>query len=479
MNDLNQLLNLTPEQQPGLTKDQAAALLRISPDAMAAFEQAYAKGPLSNEDPSDFFDRDLHRSITQSPPTDKATDDLIDRIVAELVAQTQVYKFDGKLASLRPLKALPDTISPVTSEEIAVLPQGLRPQLSGNLMKKDTPGDSYPALLYFYDRWQHSSDPTAKQQAYHMFRQGLDILDLDPITYEILSMNRNAMGYWLPHLVNACQDQTFFKIPATMIAKVPMSLLQLSRIGYEQISPLSKRIANQWAMQVFELDPVKDYFVKTGTYSSKFDFRNARVHGEKEVRELCEYLLFLSSQAVELAAPLTNPSIYGASTTNEWVVREFIQDKENNPCIYKGLPLHTEYRVFIDCDKNQVIGLSPYWEPKTMKQRFSGDRDANSPHQIHDYVIYKAHEHTLMKRYHQNKDLISAHVQAILPDLDLTGQWSLDIMQNDTDFWLIDMALAETSAFYTCVPKPLRRPSPENWIPQLPVNPETKEENSP
>ena len=41
----------------------------------------------------------------------------------------------------------------------------------------------------------------------------------------------------------------------------------------------------------------KEYFIKTGTYSSKFDFRNARVSGPKEVRELGEYLLFIHFHA--------------------------------------------------------------------------------------------------------------------------------------------------------------------------------------
>ena len=59
-----------------------------------------------------------------------------------------------------------------------------------------------------------------------------------------------------------------------------------------------------------------------------------------------------------MAGPLSFPCIYGVSTTNEWVVREFIPDKEGNPCIYHGLPLHTEYRVFVDC----VAALVPQVE---------------------------------------------------------------------------------------------------------------------
>ena len=101
-------------------------------------------------------------------------------------------------------------------------------------------------------------------------------------------------------------------------------------------------------------------------------------------QELGEYLLYIHFQALQTAGPLSKPRIYGVSTTNEWVVREFIPDLENNPCIYHGLPLHTEYRVFVDCDTKDVIGISPYLEPETMLKRFSGEEDANIPHQMHD-----------------------------------------------------------------------------------------------
>ena len=103
-----------------------------------------------------------------------------------------------------------------------------------------------------------------------------------------------------------------------------------------------------------------------------------------------------------------------------------------------------------------------------MKQRFGHEADANSPHQLHDYIIYKSHEETLMKRYHENKESVLSHIQGILPYLDLQGQWSIDIMQNGDDFWIIDMALAENSTFYNCVPEGLRRPSKEDWMPRLP-----------
>ena len=126
-----------------------------------------------------------------------------------------------------------------------------------------------------------------------MFRQGLDILDLDPVTYEVLGMNRNSIGYWFPALKAASDSQDFFKVPVTKIVKVPLPLLQLTRNDYFSLTPTTLDIVNRCAYEAFDLDENKTYFVKTGTYSSKFDFRNAKVTTPKEVRELGSYLLFI------------------------------------------------------------------------------------------------------------------------------------------------------------------------------------------
>lgn len=169
-----------------------------------------------------------------------------------------------------------------------------------------------------------------------------------------------------------------------------------------------------------------------------------------------------------MASPFNNHCIYGVSTTNEWAVREFIEDKENNPCIYKGLPLHTEYRVFVDFDTKQVIGINPYWDPDVMKQRFGHESDADNPHNKHDYIIYSMHEETLMNRYNQNKDTVVNNINSLIQNIDgLSGQWSIDIMQNGDEFYLIDMALAQNSALIECVPEELRKITEENWLPKL------------
>ena len=105
----------------------------------------------------------------------------------------------------------------------------------------------------------------------------------------------------------------------------------------------------------------------------------------------------------------------------------------------------------------------------TMKQRFGHEEDSDSPHQIHDYIIYQAHEEVLMKRYQDNISRVKEEVENIIRKMNLTGQWSMDIMQNGDDFWIIDMALADNSALSECVPGNLlkKQEMSINWLPDF------------
>lgn len=468
------LAALTPKK-PNLSLDEAAVLLKTDKKALEAFERAYQDKVLSlDPDPetdqlnakqaSELKKRmDAEKGTQEQPET---AEEIIRRTVDELVPQTKMYVYDGSTGKVSMPKALPAPEALLTNDDLKKLPRALRPDLTGTLMKVDINTPSFTEILFFYQHSLKEKNPKKRKHCYDMFRAGLDLLDLDEITYAIIDQNKNSMGYWLPKLVKAAEGQGFFRIPKTKIAKVPMPLLQLTRLDYPSLSLTTLQIVDRWAFKVFDLDENKDYFVKTGTFSSKYDFRNAHVHGAKEVRELGEYLLFNHHQAVSMASFTNIPPMYGASTTTEWVVREFIEDKENAPTIYKGLPLHTEYRVFIDCDQKKVLAIAPYWDPKVMKNRFAHSADSDSPHQRHDYVTFSAHEDVMMARYMQNKETIMRHIETdILPWLDLPGQWSLDIMQNGDDFWMIDMAVAEQSFFYDCVPQELRRPTEDSWIP--------------
>lgn len=461
-------------KQPGLSKEEIAKILKASPEALATFEKKYETKILSAT-PDNVFELNAkqvaktHEGIPIGNPD--ALRELISRIVNELLEQAAIWKYDGTEGKYITGISQRDE-APVTMAEISKFPPELRPQLTGHLLKKDTSQEAYPLLFWFLKQIQDNPDSQKAKECYHMFRQGLDVQDLDPYIYEMLGMNQNSMGHWLPQIADAVKATRFFKIPKTTILKVPITMLQLTRLDYESLTRTTLDIVDKFCQKAFELKPDKEYFIKTGTYSSKFDFRNAKVSGENEVRELGEYLLFIQFQASCMAhydlSGRKSPCIYGVSTTNEWVVRDFIPDVENNPCIYKGMPLHTEYRAFVDFDTKELLGIHPYWDPDVMKKRFGHESDADSPHNIHDYCIYLAHEETLMSRYEENKELVCEQIREMLPFVSgLSGQWSIDIMQNGKDFYLIDMALAQNSAFYECVPIGQKRPTKENWLPNL------------
>ena len=452
-------------KEKAFDKDAIAKLLGTRPELLEKFEESYRKHALSEEISSDnFFDINSRQASSEVRRTDlpeyseEYIESLLNRITKELVSETE----EGKLLADEGQPSL------VTKAEINALPKDVRPQLSGNLITVDLGGQpSYVALLDQYRRYLQEKDPKKKMQWYYLFRQGLDILDLDPIVYEMLGKNPNSIGYWFPELEKAVKRQGFFRVPETKIIKVPLPILQLTRLDYFSLNPATLKVVDDFCMKAFDLDVTKTYFIKTGTYSSKFDFRNAKVTGEKEVRELGEYLLFIHAQANAMAHPTNRPAcIYGVSTTNEWCVREYIEDREGNPCIYKGLPLHTEYRAFVDFDTNEILGISPYWRADVMKKRFSEGNDADSPHQMHDYIVYSMHEETLMRRYAENKEKVEKNLQQVVAEMDLHGQWSIDVMQNGDDFWVIDMALAENSALSDCVPAGRLRKSEEDWLPR-------------
>ena len=72
-----------------------------------------------------------------------------------------------------------------------------------------------------------------------------------------------------------------------------------------------------------------------------------------------------------------------------------------------------------------------------------------------------------MSRYNKNKDKIIDEGSKLLPNCKLKGQWSIDIMQNGDDFWLIDMARASESALSECVPKEKLRTASLPFLAQL------------
>lgn len=466
-----------------LEKEKLAKILRTNPAALEAFEQAYRVEIMSSVPGENLNAKQMADQRERCDLSNLQS--MIDQIVDELVSETVVYRYEHGEAIAYAFPPLLTDKEPITKDMILEIPEDYRPELTGSLMKMDFKANPSTVLLYTYDRYKHAATQKEKMLGYHIFRQGLDIQDLDAIMYQIIDTNRTSMGHWFPALVEATKKQSYFKVPNTTIIKVPLPLLQLTRLEYQEHTQTTLEIVDKYCQKVFNLDENRDYFIRTGTSSSKYDFRNAKVTGAKEVKELGEYLLYNHHSGLRLAGSLNGKVIYGMQTTVEWAVREFIQDRDNNPQIYFGLPLRTEFRLFIDMDapnphggNGKILGISPYWKPDVMKKRFSMENDFRNPDKIHDYTIYAMHEPVLMERYEKYKEKVTEKMEDLLPYLHLTGQWSIDVMFNgldengNEDMYIIDMAIASDSALIECVPEKERKKIlasklEEDWIPTL------------
>ena len=66
-------------------------------------------------------------------------------------------------------------------------------------MQRDVQDDE-TMILWIYSEYLKEKEPKKKQRLYHVFRQGLDIQDLNPVIYEMLGRNQNSIENWFPQL---------------------------------------------------------------------------------------------------------------------------------------------------------------------------------------------------------------------------------------------------------------------------------------
>lgn len=113
------------------------------------------------------------------------------RIIDELVNGTSVYIYDRSIGLVGIIEMNESDIKLVEKDEILRINDGMRPQLTSRYISVDIGYPSYKSLIFYYKKYLESEDKNTKVFCYNQFRLGLDILDLDPITYRLLNNNRN------------------------------------------------------------------------------------------------------------------------------------------------------------------------------------------------------------------------------------------------------------------------------------------------
>lgn len=263
----------------------------------------------------------------------------------------------------------------------------------------------------------------------------------------------NLFSFWYPKVMDAGIDTPktiFFKLP-TVTVEDRVAAAAADEANNKSAVPLSVRLQRSFYMD----DPMSDVdciqgwldkevipvleeermtgklFVKNGTFSNKFwANKSCIVEG-------------LSGLADAVAMINYNALLVSAGGTEELVIREFIgYDGRKTACIYNGLPLRPEFRVFYDFDERKPIFVVNYWDTEYMMANL---------YDMTDKLVFSHEAKQLECQYDNHKDQVVSLVSDAMKNVTgLTGQWSVDIMWDERKkkYWLIDMAIAQTSAYW-------------------------------
>jgi hypothetical protein len=239
--------------------------------------------------------------------------------------------------------------------------------------------------------------------------------------YQSTLNDENRVSYWLQNVVGHG-----LVVPETAVLQ--LNLEQFKWLTGENFTRSSVDIFSSWIkekLQESDFNTNRPLFLKTGVFSNKFVFSECKVDDVDDIGE--KFLKIFYSGTILLVPP-----------SSEIVVREYIHPQTNCQTIYSGMPLRTEFRTFYDFDRKKVMGCFNYWDRKVMQSNLKG-RDLESFNLAVD---------ELERDYSKNVGLVTDMVGESMSSVDMKGQWSIDIMKNGSNFYLIDMALAEKSYYY-------------------------------
>ena len=257
--------------------------------------------------------------------------------------------------------------------------------------------------------------------------------------------NQNDFSFWFPKIENCGM-----RVPKSLIFKVPSELLEafyMERKG-------DFELIRDWAeANIIPQMENSRYFMKNSRFSNKFDFKHCITDKRSLVNDLC---------AIQYASLCLE-----TNGEHEVVLREIIGwEAALVPGIYSGMPLRTELRVFYDFEQQKVLYTANYW-----------DYDYVRPHLYDktDQIIFDAWREKIEQGFVKYKTYVEKLVESCMRNVEgLEKQWSIDILvderphakpiappeglgltliedgqeQPKVEFWLIDMALAQASAYW-------------------------------
>lgn len=247
--------------------------------------------------------------------------------------------------------------------------------------------------------------------------------EIEKIGLEHSQSEENELSFWYPKITNIG-----FKTPETIITSFnEEELAYIKRAEFEKMNleSLTNRVKENAIKNNFDLN--RDNFIKLSIRSNKFNFTTCHL---RYIEDLPNKLLAIFDNMYDA---------FEWAQKMDLVLREFIKTNYYRQQIYNGLPLNTEFRVFYDFDKQELLGIFNYWEKDTMLDNLYSKND------IFAFANTTA---SLERDFKTLSPILEKEVQEKLPQVDLKGKWSIDFLYDGEKFVLIDMGHAECSYYY-------------------------------
>lgn len=239
------------------------------------------------------------------------------------------------------------------------------------------------------------------------------------LSYDDYKKNKNNFSYWYEK-VKDCG----IKMVECRVYKIPFSQYINSHSEHKE---KKRKFQNYIRRLIKDLSPVKFYNIKNATFSNKFDFDTC-ISTKEDIPKKIDLINYIAA-------------CVGADGYTELIVRDVIEyDAENIPTIYRGMPLRSEFRVFYDFDKKEILYSVNYWDYDCCNKYLC----------VTDRIVFEHERERLDSSFNERKDEVEQLVKEHMKDVKLNGKWSIDILYNELedDYYLIDMAEAHKSAYW-------------------------------
>ena len=243
--------------------------------------------------------------------------------------------------------------------------------------------------------------------------------------------NENSFSFWFP-AVEHCGIRT----PKSLIFPVPEEIRECFFMErYTDWDAIDQWVKTTVNPELMRSNMGGRVFLKNGVFSNKFHAEDSCLPNPGSLTDAVCRINYEALCAID----------FGNDGTDELVVREWIPfNISQTPCIYHGLPFRPEFRVFYDFDIHEVIFSVNYW-----------DAEYCAPHlyEMTDKIIFAAMADSINQTFLTKKAEVERMVAKAMASINsLSGPWSIDLLWDGNEFWLIDMAVAETSAYWELRP---------------------------